>query len=194
MTNKKVYPEWVQRHKERGTAIKRVGDNYYLYKHSSKRVPGKKNPVPVDTYIGRITPEGVVKGNKKKVDAKASDIVVKEFGFSRAIRHMCTPGWREPLGSAWKEVLDYIILEESPESYIQDEYSDVIKLDPHIQPGVQKTSLARRIKQEYGVEWKDLHLLSTIYLVTFSGKKAISKVSDEQKLLLDKIGLEMEVD
>ena len=193
MTNKKVYPEWVQRHKERGTAIKRVGDNYYLYKHSSKRVPGKKNPVPVDTYIGRITPEGVVKGNKKKVDAKASDIVVKEFGFSRAIRHMCTPGWREPLGSAWKEVLDYIILEESPESYIQDEYSDVIKLDPHIQPGVQKTSLARRIKQEYGVEWKDLHLLSTIYLVTFSGKKAISKVY-EQKLLLDKIGLEMEVD
>lgn len=75
---------------------------------------------------------------------------------------MCTPDWREPLGSAWKEVLDYIILKESPESYIQSEYPDAIRLDPHIQPGVQKTSLVRRIKQEYGVEWKDLHLLSTI--------------------------------
>ena len=86
MDNKKVYPEWVQRHKERGTSIKKVGENYYLYKHSSKRVPGKKNPVPVDTYIGRITPEGVIRGSKKKVDANDSDIIVKEFGFSRAVR------------------------------------------------------------------------------------------------------------
>ena len=194
MKNTKIYPEWVQRHKERGTTIKKVGENYYLYKHSSKRVPGKKNPVPVDTYIGRITPEGVVKGSKKKVDANDSEIIVKEYGFSRAVRHLCTPGWREPLGPVWKEVLDYIILKESPESYIWAEYPDSISLDPHIQPGVQKTSLVRRIKQEYGVEWKELHLLSTIYLVSFSGKKAISKVSDEQKLLLEKIGLEMEVD
>ena len=194
MDNKKVYPEWVQRHKERGTSIKKVGENYYLYKHSSKRVPGKKNPVPVDTYIGRITPEGVIRGTKKKVDANDSDIIVKEFGFSRAVRHLCTPGWREPLGSVWKEVLDYIILKESPESYIRDEYPDFISLAPHIQPGIQKTSLARRIKQEYGVEWKDLHLLSTVYLVSFSGKKAISKISDEQRLLLEKIGLKMEVD
>lgn len=194
MGNVKVYPEWVQRHKEKGTTVKKVGENYYLYKHSSKRVPGKKYPVPVDTYIGRITPEGVVKGNKKKVDANDSDIIVKEFGFSRAVRHICTPGWREPLGSAWKEVLDYIILNESPESYIQDEYPVAISLDPHIQPGVQKASLVRRIKQEYGVDWKELHLLSTIYLVSFSGKKAISKISDEQKLLLEKIGLELEVD
>ena len=193
MANIKVYPEWVQKHKERGTAIKKVGENYYLYKHSSKRVAGKKNPVPVDTYIGRITPDGVIKGNKKKVDANDSDIVVKEYGFSRAVRHMCTSGWKEPLGSAWKEVLDFIILRESPESYVRDEYEDGISLDPHIQPGVQKTSLARRIRQEYGVEWKDLQALSTIYLVSFSGKKSISRVSEDQKKLLDRIGLEMEV-
>ena len=194
MVNTKVYPDWVQRYKEKGTTIKKVGENYYLYKHSSKRVPGKKNPVPVDTYIGRITPDGVVKGNKKKVDTNDSDIIVKEYGFSRAVRHMCTPGWREPLGSAWKEVLDFIILRESPESYVQDEYEGGITLDPHIQPGVQKTSLARRIKQEYGVEWKEIQALSTIYLVSFSGKKAISKVSKGQQEFLDRIGLEMVVD
>ena len=43
----KVYPEWVQAQKRKGTTIKKVGDNYYLYKHSSKRVPGKKYPVPL---------------------------------------------------------------------------------------------------------------------------------------------------
>ena len=63
----KVYPEWVQKHRRKGTTIKKVGNNYYLYKHSSKRVPGKKYPVPVDTYIGRITQEGVVKSEIKKV-------------------------------------------------------------------------------------------------------------------------------
>ena len=63
----KVYPEWVQKHKTKGTTVKRVGENYYLYKHTSKRVQGKKNPVPVDTYIGKITEDGVVKGTRKKV-------------------------------------------------------------------------------------------------------------------------------
>ena len=29
----KVYPEWVQNHKTKGTTVKRVGENYYLYKH-----------------------------------------------------------------------------------------------------------------------------------------------------------------
>lgn len=36
----KVYPEWVQKHKVKGTSVRRGGNNYYLYKHSSKRVTG----------------------------------------------------------------------------------------------------------------------------------------------------------
>lgn len=72
------------------------------------------------------------------------------------------------LGSVWKEVLDFIILRESPESYVEEEYEDGIILDPHIQPGIQKSTLIRMIKQEYGVEWKELKALSTIYLVSFS--------------------------
>ena len=57
--SEKVYPDWVQKQRTAGTAVKKVGNNYDLYKHSSKRVRGKKNPVPVDTYIGKITPEGI---------------------------------------------------------------------------------------------------------------------------------------
>ncbi len=72
----KVYLEWVQKQRTKGTSVRKVGNNYYLYKHSSKRVPGKKNPVPSDTYIGRITPEGIVKSNTKKVTADSSEIIV----------------------------------------------------------------------------------------------------------------------
>lgn len=42
--SEKVYPGWVLAYRTRGTAVKKVGTNYYLYKHTSKRVPGKKYP------------------------------------------------------------------------------------------------------------------------------------------------------
>ena len=189
----KVYPEWVQKHKTKGTSVRRVGNNYYLYKHSSKRVPGKKNPVPSDTYIGRITPEGIIQTGMKKVDANESEIIVKEYGFSVALQNLCPIGWKNPLGDKWQEVLDYIIVRESPESYITQERKVLDKLDPHIQLGAQKSSLLRRIKQEHGVDLKDIQVLSTIYLVTIGKKKLLSKISDEQRKVLDSIGLELEV-
>ena len=112
----KVYPDWVQKQKTRGTTVKKVGNNYYLYKHSSKRVPGKKYPVPVDSYIGKITPEGIEKSCSKKVDVNEADVTVKEYGFSRSVELLCPAGWKEPLGKEWQEVLDLIIVRESPDT------------------------------------------------------------------------------
>ena len=37
----KVYPDWVQKHRTQGTTVKKKGDAYYLYKRTSRRVPGK---------------------------------------------------------------------------------------------------------------------------------------------------------
>ena len=74
-STEKVYPDWVQAQRVKGTTVKKKGDSYYLYKRTSKRVPGKKYPQPVDTYIGIITPQGVIQTEKKKVSL--SNIVVK---------------------------------------------------------------------------------------------------------------------
>lgn len=189
----KIYPEWVQNQKTKGTTVKKVGDNYYLYKHSSKRVPGKKNPVPVDTYIGKITPEGIKRSNNKKVDANDSDIVVKEYGFSAALQQLCPVKWKEPLGDKWQDVLDYIILRESPESFISAVRKVPDKLDSHIQLGGQKSALLRRIKQEYNIELKDIRILSTIYLVTIGGKDFLSKISEQQQKVINELNLRMEV-
>ena len=64
----KKYPDWVQKYRIKGTTVKKKGDSYYLYKRTSRRVKGKKYPQPVDTYIGIITPEGVItKATKRKV-------------------------------------------------------------------------------------------------------------------------------
>ena len=193
MTNR-VYPDWVQEQKTTGTTIKKVGNNYYLYKHSSKRVPGKKNPVPVDTYIGKITPVGIEKSGSKKVAVDDAEVIVTEYGFSRSVEVLCPAGWKEPLGKNWQEVLDFIIVRESPESYVRQVRNMPELLDPHIQLGAQKSALQRRMKKEHGVDFKELKQLSSIYMVSVSGKKLVSKISQEQKNLLERLGLKLEVD
>lgn len=190
----KVYPDWVQKQKVKGTTVKKVGNNYYLYKHSSKRVKGKKYPVPVDTYIGKITPDGIEKRQIRKISITDTEVTVKEYGFSYAVEKLCSSGWKEPLGKDWQDILDYIIIRESPESYISQIRKIPDALDPHIQYGAQKASLQRRMKNEYGVTFKELRLLSTIYIVELSGKFFLSKISEEQAGLLQKLSLEMEVD
>ena len=192
--SEKVYPDWVQKQKTTGTTVKKVGNNYYLYKHSSKRVHGKKNPVPVDTYIGKITPEGIEKSGSKKVAVNDAEVIVKEYGFSRSVEMLCPAGWKEPLGKKWQEVLDFIIVRESPESYISQIRKVPELLDPHIQLGAQKTALQRRMKKEYGVDFKELRQLSSISIVSVSGKKLVSQISEGQKKLLERLALKLEAD
>lgn len=188
----KTYPDWVQEYRTRGTTVKKNGEKYYLYKRTSRRVPGKKYPQPVDTYIGVITPEGVQKSDKKKVTL--TDASVKEFGFSRAVELLCPQSWKEPLGKAWQEVLDFIILKESAESYVATERGTAQTRDPHIQYGAQKGSLIRRMQKESGVDMKDLKKLSTIYLIYMDGNKIVSKISDEQQEILKRFQINLEVD
>lgn len=187
----KVYPDWVQEYRTKGTTVKKKGETYYLYKRTSRRVPGKKYPQPVDTYIGVITPEGVMKSDKKKVTF--TDVTVKEFGFSRAVETLCPQGWKEPLGKKWREVLDFIILKESAESYIAAEREIAEALEPHIQYGAQKGSLMRRIQKESGAAMEDLKCLSTIYLINIDGNKVISRISGQQQEILDRFHIDLGV-
>jgi hypothetical protein len=50
------------------------------------------------------------------------------------------------------------------------------------------------MKKEYGVDLKELRQLSSIYMVSVSGKKLVSKISEEQKELLESLDLKLEVD
>ena len=187
----KRYPDWVQEKRTRGTTVKKKGDTYYLYKRTSKRVPGKKYPQPVDTYIGIITPEGVIKSEKKKVSMEG--IEVREYGFSKTIWQLCPEGWKKPLGNDWEDVLSIILWKWSPETYLSKERRLKTEQDFHYQFKAQAASLSRRIYKECGVDLKELEILKSIYLLYFEKEKVISKISPEQKRLLEKIGLELSV-
>lgn len=189
--NEKVYPDWVQAHKVRGTTVKKVGGNYYLYKHTSKRVPGKKYPQPVDTYIGVITPDGVIESKKKKLSL--TEVEVKEYGFTKAICLLCPENWKSPLGSNWEDVLSIIIRKWSPESYLTKEPRLKAEADFHYQFAAQMGSLSRKIYKEHGISLAELEMLKTIYLVYLEKETAISKISVEQKQVLDKVGIYLEM-
>ena len=186
----KTYPDWVQAYRARGTTIKKKGDSYYLYKRTSKRVPGKKYPQPVDTYIGVITPDGIVEGKKK---LSLTDIEVWEYGYSKAVWDLCPDSWKKPLGRDWEDVLRLIILKWSPTSYLGREAGEKTERDFRYQFPAQMASLSRRVFKEHGVDMKDLEVLKTVYLVVLGKETALSKIGPGQRTLIDSLGLEMEV-
>lgn len=118
---------------------------------------------------------------------------MKEFGFSRAVEQLCPQDWKAPLGKAWQETLDFIIVKESPESYIVKSRTVVSELDPRIQLGAQIGMLNRRMFQEFGVKLKDLEILKSVYAVYINNKVLISKLTEDQRKLIEKTIIILEV-
>lgn len=191
MTNKTVYPEWVQNYRTRGTTVKKIGNTYYLYKRTSKRVPGKKYPQPVDTYIGIITPEGVVESKRKKLSL--TGVEVKEYGFSKAVWELCPEGWKKPLGADWEDVLSIIIQKWSPETYLSKERKIKREEDFHYQFAAQAASLSRRVYKEHGIDLSELQKLKSIYLVYLEKETVVSQINGGQEQILKKAGVNMEM-
>lgn len=187
----KTYPDWVQAFRTKGTTVKRRGDSYYLYKRTSKRVPGKKYPQPVDSYIGIITPDGVIESVKKKLDITSAE--VKEYGFSKALKELCPLSWREILGEEWRDVFYYVIKNLSPRSYLLKDVilkdKDEFKCSLNVQFGL----FSRRFKNENKIGIDELKCLDSIYIIYIDGKAIISKISEEQQNLIDRLNLHMEV-
>ena len=98
----------------------------------------KKYPQPVDTYVGLITPNGVVYSDKKKV--ALSNIEVREYGFSKAVQELCPAEWKRPLGKDWEDVLSIILLQLSSESYLRDRAGMKKEEDFHYQFAAQVAS------------------------------------------------------
>lgn len=71
-----MFPDYVMKYKLPGFKIIQKGKQYYLYKTTSKRVEGFKNPQAINTYVGIITEEGLITA-KTRVD----DIRSYEFGL-----------------------------------------------------------------------------------------------------------------
>ena len=190
MKNETVYPEWVQQQRIKGTTVKKVGNTYYLYKRTSKRVPGKKYPQPVDTYIGIITPDGIIE--RKRQPLATTSIKVKEYGFSKAVWDSCPDDWKKSVGEGWEDKLACMIMKASPESYLSVDMDIKGEDELSFSAASQAGMLSRRFYKRYGVEFNSLEILKSVYLVYIENHVFVSEITDEQMKLLKKISVSLE--
>lgn len=183
------YPAWVEKYNEEGMTIKFIRGKYYLYKRlTSRRIPGKKNPQPVDEYVGVITEDGLKPAKKNRIDV--SDVQVWEYGFSYSLMQACPESWKQTQGENWEAKLYTIIKSRSKNAYILKGREWTA---PRMQLGSTVSSLSRKFNDAYKVTLEELQTLDTIYLVEADGKKMVSRVAAEQQAVLDKIGVRLEV-
>jgi hypothetical protein len=168
------YPNWVNAQKTKGTAVKKVGDSYYLYSATSKRVAGKKYPQPVQKFIGTITPNGVVKSNVRKVSTER--VRVFEYGFSFALKHLLPEKFLEDIRDREKGnyVFLNIVRSFSPTSYLLRDTDVPTPEELHVSLCCQTKKFERLtgiaiidllpLKELYLVETKETDMLSVVTL------------------------------
>lgn len=85
MKERTTYPEWVEKHRQKGTNISCIGGKYYLYAVSSKWNKEKgRAQKKTDGYLGRITENGLIpKGIRTPKEAPV--VTVKEYGATSAL-------------------------------------------------------------------------------------------------------------
>lgn len=200
----KDLPEWVKQYKTTGRVVKKNGDNYYLYRHTSRYEAGKEYPQTVDIYIGKITPEGVIPAQKHKI-ASSARIVVREYGNTSVLIDLCPDEWKKMNGKDWLERLRTLIVTHSPNSYLIDDGIPIRSVEElNINPGAQYSTLMRHMKDRYGVEKKDLETLEFIYRIEETPVQAdlkkknqkrvtLSFIDENQQRTLEKLNYQLEV-
>jgi len=80
------YPDWVMKHKKKGTELRKIGERYYLYKIRSVWDKEKKKPKKItEKFLGTIKPEGLIKPEYDRLMEGMKNISVKESGATDLI-------------------------------------------------------------------------------------------------------------
>lgn len=105
-----MIPEWAEKYRKPGTTIKKIGNGYYLYSATSRKVAGKKHPVSIQNYLGRITEDGLVDA---RMHIRIGDTQAKRLG--------------DIIPDVGREYADIILLEYRKEWYFTKTPAALIK-------------------------------------------------------------------
>jgi hypothetical protein len=182
------YPDWVNAHKQKGTTIKKVGNEYYLYRSTSKRVPGKKYPQPINEYIGVITKEGVTKTHVRKIST--DKVKVYEYGLSYTMKALLPEKFlinshdRETMYLAFLHIVKCV----SPRSYLLRG----VELPTIEQLKIILSTQIKRYERLTGKFIKDLQPLSELYLVETKECDILSEATPEMRQILTELGVKID--
>jgi hypothetical protein len=182
-----AYPEWVNQYKEKGTSVKRVGNEYYLYRATSKRVPGKKYPQPIHEYIGAITKDGVLRSNVRRISTDR--VRIYEYGMSYALKSLLPEKFL--INSHDKETLRaaflHIVKQVSPKSYLLRNSVLPSLSDLHINLSLQM----KRYERLTGISIEELRPLSELYLVETKECDMLSEITPEMRGIYSRLGVDL---
>ncbi len=124
---KKAYPDWVLEYKRKGTAIHKIGDNFYLYEIASKWDKKKKRARKITKgYLGKITTQGL----KEPGYRINQPTTCKEYGASLFLmkeNKEIIERLKVYFPNRWKEVFilsAFRLLHQSPLKHIEFLYQD----------------------------------------------------------------------
>jgi len=84
-------PDWVLKYKEKGTEVKQINGHYYLYRvRSEYRASEGVSRKVTEAYLGRLTPDGLVKPRHERVLEAMKEVSVKEYGASSFVLSVCS--------------------------------------------------------------------------------------------------------
>lgn len=186
------YPDWVLKHKTKGTYINFQNGKYYLYAAHSERVPGTDKVRRVsDGYLGRITEKDGLIPAKGKL---SGDLRAYEYGLSSTIFHLCNKvhsGLRREFGANADKVLVAGILcamygSSKPELYETSWLSvrfpsiDFAKLPTDKQKtGIQRTARMAQelLRQHFGEEYElALLLLPAVHMISLGKESRLCQI------------------
>lgn len=102
------FHEWVRKQRVKGTGIREQRCSFYLHKIASvwDREKGRARKV-TEKYLGKITPDGLVKPKSEKVLDELEGITVREYGASAFILTSCSDTFellRKHFPDDWREI------------------------------------------------------------------------------------------
>lgn len=189
----RIYPAWVMEHLTAGRCVKERNGRYYLYKRTSRRLPGRRTPVPQDEYLGVIDEkEGFVPCSKRCINV--SDIRAYEYGYSKVLYDLCPDSWKRVAGSDWEDILVAAIIDVSSSSYLQLNLTSKISETSMSRVKTERVTLYRRMKETYDVSKDELLSLRSIHLLVFDEHtRFLTAIDERQAALLSKLSISLEV-
>lgn len=194
------YPENIRRFRPKGTCLKKAGDIYNVYQVTSKRVPGKKYPVPqTGALLGYIDEQGFHEKRKQMFDTE--DLVSYEYGYTAFLllhENDFVSAFRKShpkiLAREAKEVFRNVILVLSPYSVLNADCSFERRTaeELHDMYGVSVSAAAFLINRIMPLDETVEEGLRCLGCIRTGKKLILAKPCDSLMAHLDGVGISLE--
>ena len=185
MPRVKKYPDWVRDLCPAGHTVKYANGKYYLYKTVCRYRPGK-SPYPENTYVGRITEEGIIYSKRKKVDTTSAPRVL-EYGFSYVLRKLAFEDFRKGFDTDANAESAFLLLLKKHSERSYEVYGKKLARpeDLHICLNCREKAIEKNI----GMKIEELYPLRNVYQIISADYTVISEIEPEAEKLIQKLGV-----